>query len=173
MQPARRSRLNSAHLIAVIALFVALGGTTWAAVHLGKGVVKTKNLASNAVTTKKIKNGAVTAQKIAPGVIPSTSAGQPSVTAVAFAKVNANGTLAAAQSKNVVSATKAGGSGLYCIDASASVSAGVATPTAQATGGAVTAIQIPTSTPSCAGTDAEVFTGTGVPSDQPFFVVLY
>jgi hypothetical protein len=44
------------------------------------------------VTTKRIKDGAVTAPKIAGGVIPS----------VAFAKVNADGALVAAQSKNVV-----------------------------------------------------------------------
>jgi hypothetical protein len=79
VQTARKWRLNSAHVIAVIALFVALGGTAWAAVHLAKNSVKAKNIAKNAVTTKKIKNaavtepkianGSVTAKKIAPGVL--------------------------------------------------------------------------------------------------------
>jgi hypothetical protein len=165
---ARRRRLNSAHLIAVIALFVALGGTTWAAVNLGKGTVKAKNLAKNAVTTKKIKDGAVTAPKSAPGVIPSVSA-------MAFAKVNSDGTLVAGQSKNVVNATKASGTGRYCIDASGPVSAGVATPTTQASSGVTTFIQIPSSGACPTGTDAEVITldATNVSSNQPFFVVLY
>ena len=160
----KRGRLTSAHVIALVALFVALGGTTWAATQLGKGTVKAKNLAKNAVTTKKIKDGAVTAPKIAGGVIPS----------VAFAKVNADGTRVAAQSKNVVGVTKAGGNGLYCIDASGPVPVGVATPTAQAAVGSVTAIQIPSTTPACpSGTDAAVFTGNPTASDEPFFVVLY
>jgi hypothetical protein len=51
-------------VISLIALFVALGGTTYAATSLPRNSVGTKQLKTSAVTTKKIKNGAVTAAKI-------------------------------------------------------------------------------------------------------------
>ena len=63
----RRLRAPSpAFVLSVIALFVALGGTTYAAVTLPKNSVGTKQLKKNAVTSVKIKNGAVTAAKINP-----------------------------------------------------------------------------------------------------------
>jgi hypothetical protein len=51
-------------LISLIALFVALGGTTYAASNLPANSVGTRQLKKNAVTSTKIKNGAVTATKI-------------------------------------------------------------------------------------------------------------
>jgi hypothetical protein len=51
--------------IALLALFVALGGTTYAATALPKNSVGTKQLKKNAVTNPKIKNGAVTGAKVA------------------------------------------------------------------------------------------------------------
>lgn len=42
--------------VAYLALFVALGGTSYAAVKLGKNAVKGKNIAANAVTSPKVKN---------------------------------------------------------------------------------------------------------------------
>jgi len=52
--------------IALLALFVALSGTTYAAANavLPKNSVGSKQLRKNAVTTPKIKNGAVTGAKI-------------------------------------------------------------------------------------------------------------
>lgn len=58
-------RISSAHVIAMIALFVALGGVAWGAATLPKNSVGTKQLKNKAVTTKKIKNHAVTPQKLA------------------------------------------------------------------------------------------------------------
>jgi hypothetical protein len=61
----RRLRAPSpAFVISLIALFVALGGTTYAATGLPKNSVGTKQLKKNAVTGPKIKKGAVTAAKI-------------------------------------------------------------------------------------------------------------
>jgi hypothetical protein len=64
----RRLRAPSpALVIALIALFVALGGTSYAAITaLPKNSVGTKQLKKNAVTGVKIKKGAVTASKINP-----------------------------------------------------------------------------------------------------------
>src|SRR5438874_2936813 len=57
---------SPALVISLFALFVALGGTTYAATSLPKNSVGTKQLKKNAVTSPKIKNGAVTAAKINP-----------------------------------------------------------------------------------------------------------
>jgi hypothetical protein len=53
------------NVIALLALFVALGGTSYAATSLPRNSVGTKQLKKNAVTSAKIKDGAVTAAKIA------------------------------------------------------------------------------------------------------------
>ncbi len=78
----RRLRAPSpALVIALIALFVALGGTSYAAINaLPKNSVGTKQLKKNAVTGVKIKNKAVTASKIntsgltVPNAVHATSA---------------------------------------------------------------------------------------------------
>jgi hypothetical protein len=68
---------SPAFVIALIALFVALGGTSFAAINaLPKNSVGSKQLKKNAVTTAKIKNGAVTGAKINPatlGTVPSAA----------------------------------------------------------------------------------------------------
>jgi hypothetical protein len=62
---ALRERLPSpALVIAVIALIVALGGTSYAAFKLPKNSVGTKQLKNSAVTTKKLRKHAVTASKL-------------------------------------------------------------------------------------------------------------
>jgi hypothetical protein len=78
----RRLRAPSpALVISLIALFVALGGTSYAAIHLPKNSVGAKQLKKNAVTGPKIKNHAVTAGKIntsgltVPNAVHATSAG--------------------------------------------------------------------------------------------------
>ena len=55
---------SPALVVSAVALFVALGGTTYAAVSVPKNSVGTAQLKNNAVTAPKIKNGAVTAEKI-------------------------------------------------------------------------------------------------------------
>lgn len=52
-------------VIAYLALFVALGGSAYAATQLPKNSVGTKQIKPNAVTKAKLKNGAVTGAKIA------------------------------------------------------------------------------------------------------------
>ena len=67
-------RLNIAALaIACIALFVALGGTSYAA----KVLIGPKQLKTNAVTTKKIKNGHVRTADILNGGIQMTDLSGP------------------------------------------------------------------------------------------------
>lgn len=70
----RPRRPSAAMIVALIALMVALGGTSYAAFSLPKNSVGTKQLKKNAVTTPKIKNGAVTAGKINPAGLTVPSA---------------------------------------------------------------------------------------------------
>ena len=64
MQKRRLKAPSPALVISLIALFVALGGTTYAATSLPTNSVGTKQLKKSAVTATKIKKGAVTASKI-------------------------------------------------------------------------------------------------------------
>ncbi len=61
-----RGRFTSAHAIALLALFVALGGS---ALAVSKVRVGAKDIKRNAVTTRKIKNRAVTTSKLAEAAI--------------------------------------------------------------------------------------------------------
>jgi hypothetical protein len=70
------SRLTYANVVATLALFLVLsGGAAYAASHLGKNSVGTRQLKKGSISTAKLKNGAVTAAKIAAGVIPQVQAG--------------------------------------------------------------------------------------------------
>lgn len=61
------SRALSRNVISSVALFVALGGTSYAAQQLLVKSVKTRHLANAAVTAKKIKGSAVTSGKVKDG----------------------------------------------------------------------------------------------------------
>ena len=60
----RVGRYLRQHHLALLALFIALGGTSYAAASVQRNSVGTKQLKNGAVTTKKIANGAVNASKI-------------------------------------------------------------------------------------------------------------
>jgi hypothetical protein len=55
------------HHIGLLALFIALGGTSYAAVTLPANSVGTKQIKKNAVTSAKIKKNAVTSAKVKNG----------------------------------------------------------------------------------------------------------
>jgi hypothetical protein len=55
--------------VAYLALFVALGGTSYAAIKLPANSVGAKQIKDGAVTSKQIKDGAVTSSKIKAGTI--------------------------------------------------------------------------------------------------------
>ena len=58
---------SPAMIVACVALFVAMGGTSYAAATLAANSVGTKQLKKNAVTNAKIKNAAVTGAKVKDG----------------------------------------------------------------------------------------------------------
>jgi hypothetical protein len=71
---ARLRRPSPATAIAVIALFVALGGTGYAALKLPSNSVGTKQLKNNAVTGAKVKNGSLAAADFG-GTLPAGAKG--------------------------------------------------------------------------------------------------
>jgi hypothetical protein len=112
----RRLRAPSpAFVTSLIALLVALGGTSYAAITLPKNSVGTKQLKKNAVTSPKIKNGAVTAAKIntkgltVPNALHATSADNATNATNATNAANATHANSATQADN---ATTLGGLGV-------------------------------------------------------------
>lgn len=75
-----KRHLTVANVLSVTALFIALGGTAFAATKLGAGQVKTVNIANQAVTNPKIKAQAVTSGKIKNGGVNQVDIGAGQVT---------------------------------------------------------------------------------------------
>jgi hypothetical protein len=59
MRGTLRGRISSAHVLAALALFIALGGTGYAAVKING-----KNIKKGTITSRALKNRTITAQKI-------------------------------------------------------------------------------------------------------------
>lgn len=80
-----RSHLSFANAVSLIALFVALGGTSVAAISLSKNSVGTKQIKkdavraseikSRAVGTSEVRNGALLAEDFRPGQLPAGAKG--------------------------------------------------------------------------------------------------
>ena len=73
-------RPGHATVVAYLALFVALGGSAYAAAHLGGRTVGTKQLKAGAVTAAKLKKNAVTKAKIKTGAVDGSKIADGSVT---------------------------------------------------------------------------------------------
>jgi hypothetical protein len=121
-------RRSPSMVVAFIALLVAMGGTGYAAITLPKNSVGSKQLKKNAVTSKKIKKGAVNSKKVKngsllradfkSGQLPAGARGPAGPqgpqgpkgdtgaagSAAAYALVNEDGSVVAAQAKNITSA---------------------------------------------------------------------
>jgi len=75
-----KRHLSVANVLSCTALFVALGGSAFAAVKLNAGQVKAVNIANQAVTNPKIKQQAVTSGKIKNGGVNALDIGAGQVT---------------------------------------------------------------------------------------------
>jgi hypothetical protein len=75
------------NVIGYIALFVALGGTSYAALSLPAGSVGTRQLRNGAVTARKLANGSITPAKLDGGAVRH------------WAQVNADGTIASSSGR--------------------------------------------------------------------------
>jgi hypothetical protein len=59
-----KGKLNFSNVVALLALFIALGGSAYAATRLPHNSVGTNQLKKNSITAAKIRNGAITGAKI-------------------------------------------------------------------------------------------------------------
>jgi hypothetical protein len=85
--PARlRTRLTYANVISSLALFLAMGGVSWAAVTLPRNSVGAKQIKANAVTSDKVANGALKREDFAAGALPAGEPGAPGPVGPAGAK---------------------------------------------------------------------------------------
>ena len=76
-----RNRAPSpALLIAILALVVAMGGTSYAALSIGRNSVGSKQLKANSVQSAKVKNGSLLARDFKAGQLPAGPAGAPGAT---------------------------------------------------------------------------------------------
>lgn len=71
----RRPVISYANVMSTIAVFVALGGSSYAAVKLGRGQVKGINLANDSVSSAKVKNGSLLARDFKAGQLPTGAPG--------------------------------------------------------------------------------------------------
>jgi hypothetical protein len=86
-----RGRLTYANVMATVAVFIALGGVSYAALKLPKNSVGSKQLKKSAVTSAKLKDGAVTAAKVADGAIAGAKIGDGGVFASKVADASLTG----------------------------------------------------------------------------------
>ena len=111
-----RPRLTYANVMATVAVFVALGGSSYAVTlgknsvkskHIAKGQVKRSDIGRNAVDSSKIANGKLRAADFAPGQLPKGDKGDAGPSSgPATASVRVGGLLTAG----------ANGSGPGCVD---------------------------------------------------------
>ncbi len=69
-----RSKITYANAVASLALFVALGGISYAAIAIPQNSVGTPQLKANAVTGAKVKNGSLEKADFAAGALPPAGA---------------------------------------------------------------------------------------------------
>ena len=82
-----RKRLTFANVMSMIAVFIALGATAFAATQLPKNSVGSKQLKKNAVTAAKIKKEAVTGAKVKKDTITGAKVNEASLGTVPSASV--------------------------------------------------------------------------------------
>ena len=138
----RLPRPQPATVIASIALAVALGGTSWAAVSLPRNSVGALQLRNDSVTSSKVRDATLLAKDFRRGQLPAGPQGPqgergpdgptgtrgpagpagPAGTARAYGLVSAAGVLDAAKSKGVAGVTHPA-FGTYCITLASGIDA--------------------------------------------------
>ena len=73
----RRARnwLTYSNVMATTAVFIALGGSSYAAITLKKGQVKSRHIAKNAINSGKVKNRSLRARDFKAGQLPAAARG--------------------------------------------------------------------------------------------------
>ena len=170
-----RSRLTYANVMATLALFISLGGSSYAALKLPRNSVGATQIRAGAVRSSEVKNGSVrtadlaaSARRALRGSIgPSGPPGPPGPGAAKFfAVVSAPGAL---ERGNATSGGHASdGPGSYLIRFAQSVSGCAYTVTLGANGSAPGRASVADSDGSIA---VRTYDSSGSPTDLPFHVV--
>jgi hypothetical protein len=100
-------RFLRGNVIALLALFIALGGTTYAATALPKNSVGAKQLKKNAVTAVKIKSGAATNGKIGANAVTGAKVKDDSLTGADILESSLGNVPSATHATNATNATNA------------------------------------------------------------------
>jgi hypothetical protein len=87
-----KGKLTYANLMASIAVFIALGGSAYAALRVPPNSVGTRQLKAASVTTGKVANGAITAAKVAEGSLTGSDIDLPALGTVPNAANASNAT---------------------------------------------------------------------------------
>lgn len=133
-----RARLTYANVMATIAVFVALGGSSYAALRIGSSQivnnsVRTQDLRNNDVRSTDVRNGTLLKRDFKSGQIPAGRQGPAGPAGSARAHVEVRGTtplqIVAGSGTGIDSVTRGDSLGLYCVDTSFSdAKAAVASP---------------------------------------------
>jgi hypothetical protein len=195
-----RSRLTYANVVATLALFLALGGSSYAVVQFTG-----KNVKDNSLTTKDVKNRSLLNRDFKPGQLPAGSKGDQGPqgvqgakgdkgdtgndgapgSAAAYARVDASGGLATPPfSKNIDRATQidfgSPATGYYCLHSTVPVNNIVATlrgtdsPGGEIKAEAVTNIHCTSGGSSAPEYNVQVstFDSAGAFADRPFYIAI-
>jgi hypothetical protein len=149
--------------LGLLALFIALGGTSYAVINLPRNSVGSKqiknrqvkrpDIAKDAVTSSRVKNFSLRTEDFMPGQLPAGPPGRDGAdgTALAYAHVNADATLDPARSKGasvtrgrrgVNGADMGPQAGTYCFQLSVTPGNAVASPDSDSFGAAVRGVDL-------------------------------
>ena len=73
-------KLSYANVVSTLCLFILLGGGAYAATHVGKNAIKSKQIKDGAVQAQDIADGAITADKVAPDAVSAAAVEDGSLT---------------------------------------------------------------------------------------------
>jgi hypothetical protein len=126
-----RRHLSYANVMASVAVFIALGGTGYAAAKvrtsdIASRAVTNAKLATNAVTSAKVRNGSLLAADFAAGQLPAgpqgpqgvqgqTGAAGPAGSARAYGHIRPNGTLVPGRASKGIANVSRPQDGVFCI----------------------------------------------------------
>ena len=176
--------MTFSNVVALIALFVALGGT--AVATLDRNSVGPLQLKRNAVTNPKIRNGAVTGPKVKESTLDEVPRAKVAETGspLAYARIAFEGSVNAAFSKNITQAMVSHPTdGVYCFDLPYEVRNGATTMEGDAEPDDLASIEIlganaaPSLSGCPVGNEVEVRTfdteTAAGPQDGDFYIQLY
>jgi hypothetical protein len=193
-------RISPSLIISILALFVALSGTSYAlTVITGKNVrdgsLTGKDVKDNSLTSGDVRNGSLRLRDFRSGELtkgatgargpagpagPAGAAGAPG-SAIAFARVAANGDLDAAASKNIAVVPTPAGDGIYCLNVTTGTARSIAltidisgadSRKSQVSGTTVPGASCPAGTDILVATVQDNNTYPWTATDLPFYVAV-